>query len=90
VCQSAGRERRRSFLPMVCDTPARTVLDVFESRQRVDRETGSTQNKTFGNKQCYLVRVCRPGMGYGWTTLVLFELRNLSVAVPNREGGAFS
>lgn len=36
VFQSAGRRRRRSFVSSVTDVEARTVLDVFEGRQRGD------------------------------------------------------
>ena len=36
VFQSAGRRRRRSFVSSVTDVECRTVLDVFEGRQRVD------------------------------------------------------
>lgn len=36
VFQSAGRPRRRSFVSSVTDVEARTVLDVFERRQRAD------------------------------------------------------
>jgi transposase len=36
VFQSAGRRRRRSFVSSVTDVEARTVLDVFQGRQRAD------------------------------------------------------